>query len=227
MRGSNSTTHRPDEITVRDEAPERELPPEGTHSAVCVDVIDLGTDVDSFQGGPERLSHKIVLVFQIDERNTFGDRFELSKEMSLMFGKKATLRKFIEGWRGRAYTDDEARKEGAPLHKLVGAPCMLTVAHKVSASSGKAYANVMGAAPLPKQMREFAIEPEGYGRADFWTTKKEEYAAKTDRFLAEQERKAIQQEGNKPAMPSAMPQGRSAADIAAELEAEVDETLPF
>lgn len=78
------------------------------------------------------------------------------KDMPRMIGKtytkslseNAALRKMLEGWRGKKFSDDEL--QGFDLTVLLGLPCMLTVTH--SSSNGKTYADISGVAAMPKGM---------------------------------------------------------------------------
>jgi hypothetical protein len=63
--------------------------------------------------------------------------------------EKANLRKFLESWRGKKFTDAES--ESFDITKLIGVPCLLSVIHKVS-KSGNTYAEISGVNLLPKGM---------------------------------------------------------------------------
>jgi hypothetical protein len=153
--------------------------PEGSQHAVCVDVIDLGEAVESYQGQAPRLARKVALVFQTDEENAeTGKRYEPSIEVTASFGQKAKLRKFLSDWRGKPYTDEEALA-GAPLHKLEGVNAILNVQHKTS-GAGRVYALIASIAPPMKSMVK--IEPSSYTRSDHWAKRKEEYRAKAEAF---------------------------------------------
>ena len=167
---------RPDEVTVTYTASESkyEPHPDGQFAAVCVDVIDLGERVDAFPGSPEKLSPKVALVFATGEVNSAGQPIYPTCELSRFFSEKATLRKHLESWRGRAYTADDLRA-GIKLHKLVGVPCLLNIVHKQS-GKGRTYANILNITPLPKGMTAPRVGSE-YVRAPYWADRIAEYAA--------------------------------------------------
>lgn len=170
-----------DEYTIKNEY---EIASAGPCLAVCVDFINLGDSVEQYMDNPPRVVPKGALVFQIEERNRVtGKPFEPSVEKTLTFGNKAGLRKFLEAWRGRAYTDEEARK-GAPLHKLVGQSAIVTIEHKTSAG-GRTYANISNISPLMKGMAP--LVPDHYVRSDHWEKRKADYAAKVREHLGEPE----------------------------------------
>ncbi|HTG26058.1 MAG TPA: hypothetical protein VK681_39035 [Reyranella sp.] len=169
----------PDKVTAKDEAVPRELAPEDTHQAICVDVIALGQKWDQYPGQVGAIRTKIALVWQLDAKRQDGKPFELSTEYTLSMWEKANLRRDLESWRGKPYTEEQA-KEGIAVDKLVGHNALLTVGHKTS-GTGKKSAKIMTVTKLPKAMPALVAEP--YTRAPFWAKKKEEYAAEAAKHL--------------------------------------------
>ena len=152
-----------DSITARADDKPFTIPPEGSYTAICVDIVDMGEQLNEHFG---KWQHKCALIFQIDEKNPdTGRRFEMAERHSVTMGEKANLRKFLGQWRGKMYSDAEA-KEGAPLEKLVGVNALVQIGHKASPSTGKVYANIISIMPLPKAMPKIA--PEKYERAEYW-----------------------------------------------------------
>jgi hypothetical protein len=168
-----------DKKTVKDEAP----PPHeaGQFAAVCVDVIDLGLNVETFQGQPPEIKDKTALVFRTENAEGEDKPRYIHQEFATSMGKKSNMRKFLESWRGKAYTDEESRKNGIPLDKLDGVGALITVAHKVSAK-GNTYAVILSIAPLPKQMRDAMPAANGYKRPEFWDKRKASYRAAVEEF---------------------------------------------
>ncbi len=128
--------------------------PEGLHSAVCVDVVDLGMMDNKFN--PEKPQHKIRVVWQIEETDPENQdkRFIVSKMYTLSLHEKAQLRKDLEGWRARKFSPDELK--GFDVEKLLGAPGQVQVIHNVSEANGKTYANVQAIVPLGRGMDKLA-----------------------------------------------------------------------
>lgn len=128
--------------------------PEGLHQAVCVDVVDLG-----LQKGQFGEKHKVEIRWQVDQENEQGRRFQLRKWYTLSLHEKSNLRKDLECWRGRKFT--EAELAGFDLENLIKANCQLQVIHNIS-DEGKTYDNVQAIVPhnakLPK------IAPQDYVR---------------------------------------------------------------
>lgn len=191
----------PDQITVKmDPNSNKTYPlcPPGPQHAVCVDVIDLGWTADQYQNQPIRVIRKAVLVFQTDEQSPeSGKRFEPSAEFTIeqelvdddgtvkvvtTFGARSKLRQFLDKWRAKDYTDEEA-KAGAPLHKLVGVNAMLNIMHKQSkANPDRTYAVIEGATGIPKALPK--IQPADYTRSEHWEKRKAEYAEKLAAYRA-------------------------------------------
>jgi hypothetical protein len=63
--------------------------------------------------------------------------------------EKANLRKDLESWRGKGFTETEA--DSFDITKLLGVACLLNVIHKAG-KNGNTYAVVSGISPVPKGM---------------------------------------------------------------------------
>lgn len=173
---------RPDPVTAKDSSAQYEAHPEGQTAALCVDCIDLGERVKSYKGQPPYLAHSVVLVFQSGKVNSQGKLHEVSQEFTVSMGPKANLRKFLEGWRGKSYTEEQARA-GVPLHKLVGQAALIAVEHKTS-QQGRTYANLRNIAQLPEGM--VAPTLPAYERPAFYEEKRAKYAEEVKAFKASQ-----------------------------------------
>jgi hypothetical protein len=125
--------------------------PAGNQLAICIGVIDLGTQRKVFNG---EVSFKPTILLQwelVDERRDDGNLFTLSREFTLSLHENSNLRPFLNAWRGRPFTEEEAR--GFDVKNLLGVPCMLNVVHeKGKTDQTKTYANVSSVAPLPKRV---------------------------------------------------------------------------
>jgi hypothetical protein len=126
--------------------------PSGSHIAVCNLVADLGLQPGS-QAYPDP-KRKVYIRFEVPaERVQYekdGKKFEGPQTIGSFFTasmhEKAMLRKRLEGWRGRTFTDDEAGN--FDVSTILGKPCMLTVIENVVGD--KVYANIASISPLPK-----------------------------------------------------------------------------
>ncbi len=173
----------PDQVTAKGGESKFRPHPEGQYVR-CVDTIDLGEKVEDFVGTPKKLVHKCALVFRTGEQNAdTNESIDIAQEFTVSMNEKANLRKFLEGWRGKAYTNDEA-EGGVPLHKLVGNLVLLSIEQKTSASNRR-YARIVGAVGVPKQMQAHLPALEEYTRAEYWDEKKKGYRSAALAFRAE------------------------------------------
>lgn len=147
---------------------------------LCVDVIYLGRKIEQYPGKPIREAEKASLVFASGERQEAkdgapGELALVTVEMTLSMNEKANMRKFLESWRGRAYTAEQA-DAGVPLDKLHGHSALISVQH-ITTSKGRKFAKVVSISPLPKAMPapDAAIMNE-YTRPKFFEDRKAEYA---------------------------------------------------
>lgn len=124
-------------------------PPAGVHQAVCVDVIDKGI-LEVNYAGKTKKQHKVSLAWQIDETRDDGKRFIVYKRYTASLNEKATLRKDLESWRGRAFTRDE--EMGFDVENVIGVNCLVNIQH--NAKDGTIYANVVAVMPLAKGMQK-------------------------------------------------------------------------
>ena len=128
--------------------------PAGSHIAVCNLVADCGLQPGS-QAFPSP-KRKIYVRFEIPAERVEYEKDGKPVEGPLTIGsfytasmnEKATLRKHLEGWRGKGFSDDEAAS--FDVSSILGKACMLSVVE--SESGGKTYSNIAGIGKLPKGM---------------------------------------------------------------------------
>lgn len=100
----------------------------GTHPARCVRIIDLGTQHGTYEGQP-KVRKQILVSWELpNELMEDGRPFMLSKFYTASLGERATLRKDLEAWRGKAFTSDELK--GFDIKSILGKGCMLSVVEK-------------------------------------------------------------------------------------------------
>jgi len=128
----------------------------GNYMARCVGMIHIGTVKETVMGTEKELN-KVRLYFELPTelklfREENGEQpYILSKEFTLSLSEKANLRKFLDAWRGRSFTDAEIK--GFDITVLIGVTCMLNVIHKQSKNSPPAiYAEIASVARIPKGM---------------------------------------------------------------------------
>jgi len=130
--------------------------PAGAHFAICNMVVDCGLQ-EGFSGKPQ---HKIYLRWEVpDERVTYEkDDKQIEGPCSigcmytLSLSEKANLRKVLENWRGKPFTQEELK--GFDITNVLGKPCQIQVTHETA--NGKTYANVTAVMIYSKDQRERA-----------------------------------------------------------------------
>ena len=130
---------------------------EGMYQAVCYMVFDLGTQYNEKYRNSSR---KVLIGWEIpDERidmDGVSKPMVISKRYTLSLHEKATLRKDLESWRSRKFTEKEM--EGFDISKLMGANCNIQILH--NDSGDKTYANVATITPLMKNQDKAEVEGE-------------------------------------------------------------------
>lgn len=123
----------------------------GTYVARCYSMIEIGTIETEFNGHKKK-SHKVSIGWELPtETAVFNpdngpEPYVVNKTYTLSMHEKSTLRKDLESWRGKKYTDAEA--VAVDITKLISQPCLLTIVH--DEKDGKTYANVTGITKLMK-----------------------------------------------------------------------------
>jgi hypothetical protein len=117
--------------------------PAGTHVARCIRLIDIGTQHGEYQGKPS-IKRQLIVMWELpNELMDDGKPFIASRFYTASLGEKANLRKDLEAWRGKAFTEQE--RLGFDMNKLLGQPCMLSIVDKPSGGT-----KVGGVMALPK-----------------------------------------------------------------------------
>ncbi|MFN7341528.1 MAG: phage replication initiation protein, NGO0469 family [Opitutia bacterium] len=186
--------------------------PAGPCAGLCVDVVDMGLKTTKF--GVK--DHVRIVWLTSETVEVDGDERPamVSVTMTKTLGKDSNLRKLLEGWRGKPFTNDELR-DGFDIESLVGAPTLLNIMHRQSADGSKTYANVASASRLPKGMySELPVLAEG------------DYVRVADRAPHEREEYLARFRGDSPAPAAAAPSKPKKSAMQAIEEGE-DDDLPF
>jgi hypothetical protein len=132
----------------------RELIPADNYIARCYKMIEIGT-VEEVILGEKKILHKVRIGWELPTEMRVFDKEKgeqplvIDKEYTLSMNEKANLRKDLKSWRGKDFTEDEARS--FDITKLIGAPCMLNIIHKPSKKDpSKVYEEIAGITPMPK-----------------------------------------------------------------------------
>jgi hypothetical protein len=118
-------------------------PPEGNHPAVCVAVIDLGTQSRQKFNSQER--ENVRMVYLVWELVDLDGNPLVGRDFRVSLHEKSGLRHFVDSWIG-------AQKDGQKfnLFALAGKQCLLNVKHKASKDGERTFARIEGATPLPR-----------------------------------------------------------------------------
>lgn len=124
-----------------------ELPPEGVYLARCYQMVDVGTQIRQSQFGTKE-QRTIYLYWELLQ-TADGDKVEMENgegpftifnNYKLSMHPKANLRKHLDSWRGKKFTDEEAAD--FDITKLLDKFCLLQIAHTASKDGSRTYANV-------------------------------------------------------------------------------------
>tara|TARA_R110002167_G_scaffold325067_1_gene531191 strand:- start:6376 stop:6969 length:594 start_codon:yes stop_codon:yes gene_type:complete len=126
----------------------------GSYPARCYSMIEMGTNEENYQGTAKmvnkvRITWELPTEMQVFKEERGPEPRVISKEFSLSMHEKANLRGFLESWRGKSFTDNEAK--AFDVTNLLGVPCLLSITHK-TAANGNTYANISSVSLLPKGM---------------------------------------------------------------------------
>ena len=133
--------------------------PPGAYIGRCYSLVDLGTQLTTGQYG-EKLQHKLRLGFELFGEDEQGEPLTIDvdgKMMPLIITKgytvslheKSGLRRDLAAWRGKDFTDEEAK--AFDVSKLMGAYAMVNVT--TSETNGKTYSNIAGLTPIPGALK--------------------------------------------------------------------------
>jgi hypothetical protein len=104
-----------------------EQPPVGTHVARCIKIIDIGTQKGEYQGKATSKRQCIIgweLPTELMSEGDFaGKPFTVSKFYTASLGEKANLRKDLQNWRGRDFT--EAELQGFDSKNILDKCCLV------------------------------------------------------------------------------------------------------
>lgn len=141
-------------IIASDKGTPRELIPAGNYLARCYQMVELGTLTEVIMGTSKTL-HKVRIGWELPtELKVFKEGeperpLAISMDFTLSMNPKATLRKMLASWRGKDFTEEEAK--AFDITKLIGAACMLNVIHKPGvADPSKMYEKISSISPLAK-----------------------------------------------------------------------------
>lgn len=124
--------------------------PAGTHLAICIRFVDLGTQETEWQG-QKKVKRQVTIGWELpEERMEDGRPFTISKTYTWSMAEKASLRHDLENWRGRDFTEQDLGPDGFDTKNLLGKGCLVSIAHETK--NGRTYANVKSISKMMKGM---------------------------------------------------------------------------
>lgn len=119
----------------------------GVYPAISSMIIDLGLQAsEKF----DKVQRKMMIIWNIlgEEVEINGEKLPrtMSKEYSFSLGEKSNLRKDLQAWRGKTFTEDEL--QGFNVLNVLNKPCQLQII--LEEKNGKKYNNIASIMALPK-----------------------------------------------------------------------------
>jgi hypothetical protein len=139
-------------IEATNQSKPKELIPSGNYVARCYSMIHIGT-VDEDYIGEIKTMNKVRITWELPtELRVFSEEkgeqpMVISKEYTLSMHEKSNLRRDLESWRGKGFTDDQAKS--FDITKLLGVVCMLNIIHKTT-KTGNEFATISNISTMPK-----------------------------------------------------------------------------
>ena len=127
---------------------------DGVYTAQCVGIVDVGEQYSETYG---KSSRQVRIIWQIaGETYKDSEGKEIprcySKQYTLSLGDRSKLRKDLEAWRGKPFTEEELA--GFDLVNILNKPCQLQLMNKEK--NGKTFTDISAIMALPKGM---TVEP--------------------------------------------------------------------
>lgn len=145
-------------LIIKKTAPVHTPAPAGLHHAICIRLIDLGTQRDSYQGKAKQ-QHKIMLIWELVGANRDdGTPHIVAKKYTASLSQKAKLATDLQGWLGAIEAEE------FDLTQVLGKACAVNITHRVSKKDDTTvYADVQSVSPA---MAGFQIpEPQSTPKA--------------------------------------------------------------
>ena len=141
-------------MKVKDRAKPKTPPVEpGVYMAICIGCVDLGEQYnETFKNHSNKCLYIFELIGETIEVDGEMKPRQLSKEFAISSSSKSNLRKFIESWNGKSYTDDDFME--LDLFDQIGKSCQINVV----LNDTKEYANIDNLMPLPRGVPAFTTE---------------------------------------------------------------------
>ncbi len=123
-------------------------PPAGVFPARLYRIVDMGHQLEVYDGKSNE-RRKILLSFELIDDTTRlsdGKPASIHRRFTFSLHPQSALRPFLDAWRGRRMTDQEAAT--LDFSSLLGKPCLLNVTH--SERAGRTRADIGSIMPVPR-----------------------------------------------------------------------------
>ena len=114
---------------------------DGTYKAVCVSVIDMGTQTMTYKDEVKD-THRVRVSWELEPQAGDEQPRILGKDYTFSLHAQSALRKDLKTWLERDLTEYE-RKNGFNLFEMAAKPAKLIVTNE-EAKNGNSYANITG-----------------------------------------------------------------------------------
>lgn len=140
--------------------------PQGNHLGILYSIVEVGTVDEEYQGEAKK-AFKVSMTWELPGITGIYTKDGVDQELPRVISKsytlsaheKAGLRKMIQSWRGKNFTDDEAADFDIAV--LLGKPCLVQVIHTTKGDN--VYANIAAITGVPKGMPIFEqVNPTRY-----------------------------------------------------------------
>lgn len=140
-------------INATNTGAKRELIPAGNYIARCYQMLHIGTIQEPYMGEMKtmnkvRIGWELPTELRVFKEENGEQPCAVSKEFTLSMHEKSNLRKILASWRGKDFSEEEAKQ--FDISKLLGVPCMLNLIHKPSKDGTKMYEEIGSISPMPK-----------------------------------------------------------------------------
>lgn len=131
----------------------------GVYRGISSMLIDLGLqESEKF----EKTQRKMILIWNIVDEyiEINGEKLPrtITKEYGFSLGEKSNLRKDLQAWRGKPFTEEEL--QGFNLLNILNKPCQLQII--LEEKNGKKYNNIASIMALGKGMQFNELEETSY-----------------------------------------------------------------
>ncbi len=127
-----------------------------SYPAICYAIIDIGTQ---YNQAFDIEAQKIIVMWELPTERVDIEKDgvvqnlprAISETYTLSLNEKANLRKMLESWRGKTFTEEELK--GFNLRNVLGAKCMLNIVN-AQKQNGDTFSKVGAVVKLPKMFAD-------------------------------------------------------------------------